>query len=68
MSSPRACSGIQLKILKLLVFQVVFMDPVVKPIVPDIFLKDPDVIPAKAGIQTKKSLKLKIFYYIVFVK
>ncbi|HJD58047.1 MAG TPA: hypothetical protein LFV92_02335 [Rickettsia endosymbiont of Ceroptres masudai] len=42
--------------------------PVVKPIVPEIFLKDPDVIPVKAGIQTKKSLKLKIFYYIVFVK
>ncbi|HJD57993.1 MAG TPA: hypothetical protein LFV92_02020 [Rickettsia endosymbiont of Ceroptres masudai] len=30
------------------------------PIVPDIFLKNLDVIPAKAGIHIKKSLKLKI--------
>ncbi|HJD67611.1 MAG TPA: palindromic element RPE4 domain-containing protein [Rickettsia endosymbiont of Bembidion lapponicum] len=28
---PRACSGIQLKILKLLVLKVAFLDTVVKP-------------------------------------
>ncbi len=44
------------------------MVPVVKPIVPDMFLKNLDVIPAKVGIYIKKSLKLKIFYYIVFFK
>ena len=38
------------------------MGPVVKPIVPDSFLKTLDVIPAKAGIHAKKNLDFKDFF------